>query len=140
MSAHENLSRPQETKASSNRAFGWVFTVAFAVIAIWPLVSHGAVRWWALAVSAVFLVVTLFAPALLAFPNKLWMRFGALLHRVVSPVVVGFLFYVVVTPMGMLMRALSKKDMRWRRGGSANSYWIRREPPGPAPDSLNNQF
>jgi hypothetical protein len=140
MATHEDLSRAQDTKTSSNRGFGWVFTGAFLVVALWPLVRGDAPRWWALPVSGVFLVVTLLAPALLALPNHLWMRIGALLHRIVSPVVLGFLFYVVVTPMGMLMRAFSKGDARWRRGGSAGSYWIRRDPPGPKPDSLRNQF
>ena len=112
----------------------------FAVVGLWPLVSQGGVRVWALVVAALFLVAALLAPALLALPSRLWQKLGMLLHRIVSPVVLGFMFYVVVTPMGMLKRAVSRSDYRWRRGGSADSYWIRRDPPGPKPDSLTHQF
>ena len=140
MPTHEDLSRTHAVKASGHRAFGIVFAVVFAVVGLWPLMSQGGVRVWALVVAALFLVAALLAPALLALPSRLWQRLGMLLHRIVSPVVLGFMFYVVVTPMGMLKRAVSRRDFRWRRGGSADSYWIRRDPPGPKPDSLNHQF
>jgi nitrate reductase NapE component len=140
MTAHEDLSRIHAVKTSSNRAFGWVFTCAFLVVGLWPLVAHGRVRMWSLVVSGAFLVATLAAPALLALPNRLWQRVGYLLNRLVSPLVLAFLFYVVVTPMGMLMRALSKSNLKWRRGGEGSSYWIKRDPPGPKPESLNHQF
>ena len=137
---HENLSRQQAVHGSSNRAFGGVFVVVFLLIGLWPLARGSEMRWWALIASAVVLVVTLSAPALLAIPNRLWTRFGLLLHRIVSPIVLGLLFYVVITPMGLLMRAVGKDSMRMRRGASAESYWINRDPPGPRPDSLPRQF
>lgn len=136
---HEDLSRTHAVKGSTNRGFGWVFTVAFLVIGLWPLVRGGSIRWRALVVSAVFLVLTLAAPALLALPKRLWLRVGGVLHRVVSPVVMGFLFYVVVTPMGVLMRIFGKDSLR-RRRGEARSYWVKRDPPGPKPESLSHQF
>ena len=138
--AHENLSRAQDVKGSSNRAFGLVFVAVFLIIALWPLLGRSEPRWWALIVGAVLLVVTLAIPALLTIPNLLWMRFGILLHRVVSPVVLGFMFYVVVTPMGLLMRAFGKDPMRLHDETSAESYWIKRDPPGPQPDSMPHQF
>ena len=136
---HEDFSRTHDVKASTNRAFGWVFVAVFAVIGLWPLFSGSGVRLWSLIIAALFLLATLVAPALLALPNRLWMRFGMLLNRIVSPVVLLFLFYAVVTPMGVLMRAFGKDNLRLRRGADA-SYWIKREPPGPKPDSLNHQF
>ena len=139
MASHEDLSRTHDVKASSNRAFGWVFTVAFLAMGLWPFVSGRPVRVWALVVAVVFLGTTLAAPALLALPNRLWAKVGALMNRIVSPVVLAFLFYAVVTPMGALMRAFGKDSMRLRRRG-ADSYWIKREPPGPKPDSMSNQF
>lgn len=140
MATHEDLSRAtHENKAGSKRGFGWVFTAGFAVIALWPLVSGHAIRWWALIVAAVFLVITLLAPALLALPNRLWSKLGALLNRMASPLVLLFLFYVVVTPMGMLKRRMSKKSMR-HPNVTDGSYWIKRNPPGPAPQSLDRQF
>ena len=91
-------------------------------------------------VAGVFLAVTLVAPALLGPLNKLWLRFGLLLHRVVSPLVLGIMFYAVVTPMGWIMRVCGKDNLKVRGRGGEGSYWIRRDPPGPKPDSLNNQF
>ena len=137
---HEDLSRRQEVKASSNRSFGWVFAIVFLIIALSPLVSGGALRWWSLIVSGLVAVVTMTAPALLTIPNRLWLRFGLLLHRIVSPVALAIMFYGVLTPMGVLMRAFGKDPLRLRRGGSAESYWIKRDPPGPKPESMSNQF
>ena len=140
MATHEDFSRTHEVKASSNRSFGWVFTAVFLVTALWPLLSGRPLRWWSLVVAVVFLLITLFAPALLALPNLLWLRFGLLLNRIISPVALAFLFYVVVTPTGALMRMFGKDSLRLRGRNANGSYWIKRDPPGPNPDSLNNQF
>ena len=137
---HEDLSRTHQVKASSNRGFGWVFVIVFVVIGCWPLLAANPPRWGWLTAAAVMLLVTLVAPALLALPNRLWMKFGALLHRIVSPVILGILFYGVVTPTGLLMRAFGMDKLRIRRGGTATSYWIERQPPGPKPESMNHQF
>ena len=140
MPTHEDLSRTHDVKASSNRGFGWVFTAVFLMVGLWPLLFGHAPRGWALIVSAVFALITLLAPALLALPNRLWLRLGLLLNRIVSPVVLGLMFYVVVTPIGALMRLLGKDNLRLRREQREASYWVKREPPGPKPDSLNHQF
>ncbi len=140
MATHEDFSRTHHVKASSNRAFGGVFTAVFLIIGIWPLIDRQPLRGWSLIVAGVLLVVTLAAPARLAPLNKLWLRFGLLLNRIVSPVVLGFMFYAVVTPTGALMRMFGKDPMRLRRDDKSGSYWIKREPPGPKPDSLPHQF
>ena len=139
-SAHEDFSRTQDVKGSSNRAFGVVFTAVFLIVALWPLLSGQSPRIWALAVSGFVLLITVAVPGLLTVPNRLWMKFGLLLHRVISPVVLAILFYVVVTPMGLIMRAFGKDPLRLKREVSDPSYWIRREPPGPQPDSMSDQF
>jgi len=139
-STHEDFSRVHDVRASSNRNFGWVFTAVFLVIALWPLVSGHPPRWLALIFAALFLLITRFAPALLALPKRLWLRFSMLLSRILNPIVLAFLFYVVVTPLGALMRMFGQDSMRLRGGGRGESYWIKRDPPGPKPDSLNNQF
>jgi hypothetical protein len=77
---------------------------------------------------------------LLTIPNRLWLGFGMLLHRVTSPVALGIIFYVVVMPTGLLMRAFGKDILRLRHDPAAESYWIKREPPGPKPDSMPHQF
>ena len=140
MASHEDFSRTHQVKASSNRSFGWVFTAVFLIVAVWPLFSGGTVRWWSLFIAAAITLVTVAAPKLLALPNRLWLRFGLLLNRIISPVALAFLFYVVVTPMGALMRVFGKDNLRLRRDHSDTSYWIKRDPPGPKPDSLNHQF
>ena len=90
--------------------------------------------------SAAFLAAALVWPGVLAPLNRLWTRFGLLLHRLVSPLVLGVMFFLVITPMGLVMRALGKDPLRLQRDRAARTYWIDRQPPGPAPDSLNNQF
>ncbi len=137
---HEDLRREEAVQGSSDRAFGVVFTVVFAVIGFWPLIGAAEPRWWALAVAGLFLVAALVRPVLLAPLNRLWLRFGLLLHRVVNPIVMGFLFFAVVTPVGLLMRMTGKDPLRLRPDPRAKSYWIAREPPGPAPETMKNQF
>jgi hypothetical protein len=116
----------------SDRSFGWLFTGVFALIGL----AHPAV----LALAAVTAVVTLVNPALLAPLNRAWMRFGALLHRVVSPVVMGVLYFAVFTPMGVVMRLAGWDAMKRTWDPAAKSYWIRRDPAGPAEDSFRNLF
>jgi hypothetical protein len=139
LASHEDFSRTHDVKASSNRAFGFVFTAVFVVFGLWPLVSGRPIRVWSLIVAGVFLAAALIAPSLLTWPNRLWSKLGELMNRIVSPVVLAFLFFAVVTPMGALMRAFGKDSMRLRRGGM-DSHWIKRNPPGPKPDSMRNQF
>jgi predicted membrane metal-binding protein len=140
MPTHEDLSRTHDVKGSSNRSFGWVFAAVFLLITLWPLVSGRSPRWWALPVAAGFALAAAAAPGLLAWPNRLWLRFGLLLNRIISPLAMAILFYAVLTPLGAIMRLLGKDSLRLRRDDSSASYWIKREPPGPKPDSLNHQF
>ena len=138
--SHESFDRTEPVSSSSNRSFGLVFAAVFTIIGLWPWLFGGEVRIWSLVVGAAFLGVAWLWPAALAPLNRVWTRFGMLLHRIVSPVVLGVMFFVVVTPTGLLMRALGKDPLRLRLDRNAGSYWIDRQPPGPAPDTLNNQF
>ena len=138
--AHEDLHRTQAVEGSSDRAFGLVFAGLFVVIACWPLFYAEAPRWWAFGVAAVFAVIAVWRPALLAGPNRLWIKFGLLLGKVVSPIVLAILFYVIIAPIGLLMRLTGKDPLRLKLDSATNSYWIPRKPPGPPPDSLTNQF
>ena len=137
---HEDYSRTHEVKTSGNRAFGWVFVVVFLIIGAWPLLSGGSLRGWATIAAAVIALAALAAPALLSLPNRGWMRFGMLLHRIVSPLVLAILFFAIVTPMGLIMRMFGHDSLHLRRRPGEDSYWIKRDPPGPKPDSLNHQF
>jgi hypothetical protein len=129
-----------ETKVSSDKAFGIVFTVVFAVIACYPLLAGREIRLWSLIIAGIFLVLALLIPSVLAPAKRLWMKFGELLHRIVSPLALSILFFVAVLPTGLLLRLLGKDPLRLRLDPKAESYWIKREPPGPDSESLNNQF
>lgn len=137
---HEDLERKDEVKVGSERAFGLVFAVVFGAVALLPLFKGEPIRLWAGIVAAVFLVAALAAPALLRPLNLLWFRFGMLLHKVVSPLIMGLLFFVTIMPIGLLMRAMGKDFLRLKFDPQASSYWIERHPPGPAPESMRNQF
>jgi hypothetical protein len=138
---HESFDRAEQVKTGSDRVFGLVFAVVFALIGVFPWIfSDGAVRVWALAVGAAFLAIALAVPRILHPLNRLWMRFGLLLHRIVNPVVLGIMFFVVVTPIALLMRWRGKDPLRLRFDAAAKTYWIARTPPGPDPRSLNHLF
>ena len=138
---HEDYGRAEEVKASSDRGFGLVFAAVFAIVALWPLTGEdGAIRLWSVAIAAAFLAIALLRPRLLAPLNGVWTRFGLLLHRVVNPIVMAVLFYLTVTPTALIMSALGKDLLRLKRDPAAKSYWIERKPPGPAPDTMSNQF
>jgi hypothetical protein len=138
--SHESLVRDESVKGSSDRTFGLVFAAFFLIVGALPLFKGGAPRLWSFGVAAVFLVIALAVPRLLAPLNRVWTKIGLLLNSVVSPLVMGLLFYAVVMPVGMLMRAMGKEPLRLRLQRDAKSYWIKRQPPGPAPDTMKNQF
>lgn len=140
MAGHETLKSNRKVELGSNRNFGLVFAGVFAVIALWPAFRHAEpVRWWALVVGAVFLGLALFADHLLAPLNKAWFRFGLLLHSVVAPLIMGLLFYCAVTPVALVLRVMGKDLLRLKRSDE-KSYWIERAPPGPAKNSMGQQF
>jgi hypothetical protein len=138
---HENTQKHiAENKGSSDRTFGLIFSIVFALIAIYPLLAGSAIRLWSLIVAGVFLLLAIVFPSVLSPANRLWMKFGELLHSIVSPIALGIVFYVAVMPTGLIMRLLGKDPLRLRFDPAAQSYWIRRDPPGPSGESLNNQF
>jgi energy-coupling factor transporter transmembrane protein EcfT len=112
-------------KRKDNITFGILFFVFFLIIGLYPLKSDGAIRIWPVFFSLVFLIITIIRPNLFTFLNKLWIKFGILLGRIISPIVMGLVFFFVVTPIGVLVRILKKDVMGLKRG--ASSYWINRE-------------
>ena len=117
-----------------------MFAGAFAAIGLLPLIVGGAIRLWALLVGAIFLLAALVFPAVLRPLNRLWLKFGLLLHKIVSPVVLGIMFFLVITPIGLFLRARGKDPLRLKPNPRSSSYWIERVPPGPAPESIKDQF
>ena len=137
---HERLSAAHDIQGSSDRSFGIVMAVVFTVIGVWPLLSGGTARWWSLIAAALFCGVAFVRPALLAPLNRLWFRFGLLLNKITSPLIMGLLFYGVMTPYAYIFRWSGKDLLRLRFDPSVESYWIERKPPGPAPESIKRQF
>jgi Saxitoxin biosynthesis operon protein SxtJ len=138
--AHEDLTREEIVESSSDRSFGFVFAAVFLVIAAWPAGSGQTPRWWAFAVASAFALLAWVKPNWLGFANKQWTQLGVLLGKIVSPIALGVVFYAVITPIGALMRLVGSDPLRLRRDQSADTYWIRRTPPGPPRDSLNKPF
>lgn len=138
---HESFERKKDLKTSSDRSFGFVFTVAFLVIALIPLIHGEEIRNWSMITSAVFLAITLIYPKMLHPLNKLWMKFGLLLHHIIQPIVLGILFYLVFTPMAILAKILKKDFLHLHFDSKAKSYWIKRNPSEtPASESMKYQF
>ena len=126
MSIHGTL-HDEEVVGPSDRSFGVVFTMVFTIVALLPLWRGAPPRWWAAGVAAVFAVLALVLPRALAPANRLWLRFGLLLHRVVNPIVMGAVFYLVVTPFGLVMRLRRSGINAMRRTDkTATTYWIPR--------------
>jgi hypothetical protein len=117
----------QEIKINkkNNITFGILFFSFFLIIGLYPLKSVGVIRIWSVILSLIFLIITIIRPNLLTFLNRLWIQFGIFLGKVISPIVMGFVFFFVVTPIGVLVRILKKDVMGLKRG--ASSYWINRE-------------
>ena len=114
-------------KISSNRSFGFLFFVVFFAISFWPLKSQGDLRLWAFILSLVFLVLGVLNSKLLTPFNKLWFKFGILLGSIVSPIVMGAVFFIIVTPVGLIMRFLGKDLLRINKNRNISTYWINRD-------------
>ena len=125
-----------DIKISSNRSFGIVFFVVFFLIALYPLINNEEIRIWSLIISLIFLILGLINSRILTPLNKLWFKFGILLGKIVSPIIMGIIFFLVVTPIGFIMRILGK-DVLNLKFNENKSYWI--EKTGPK-SKMKNQF
>ncbi len=129
-----------DPQPGSDRSFGLVFAAVFTLFGGWPVVSGRAPHWIALAVAAAFGLAALVAPRMLHPLNIVWFRLGLLLHRIVSPLVMGAVFFLCVTPIGLIMRMRGKDLLSLRRQDTSRTYWIVRDPAGPDPATMKKQF
>ena len=113
-------------KISSNRSFGIVFCIVFALISIWPVMHGGSLRIWAIPISFIFLVLGLLNSKLLSPLNLVWVKFGELLGRIIAPIVMAMIYFVIITPIGLFMRLIGK-DLLNTKFSKDNSYWIKRQ-------------
>jgi hypothetical protein len=126
--SHESFESHVETKMGSERSFGYVVGGILLVIALWPLMSGEGPRLWALVPALSLIALAAIRPSLLAPLNKLWFRLGLILGRIVSPIVLGIVYYLWITPIALVMRLTGKKFLALGFEPEAKSYWIVREP------------
>ena len=125
-----------DIKISSNRSFGIIFFIVFLIIALYPLTHSEEIRVWSVMISLIFIVLGLLNSKILTPLNKLWFKFGILLGKIVSPLIMGIIFFFVVTPIGLIMRLLGK-DLLNLKFNKCKSYWIIKNGPK---SKMKNQF
>tara|TARA_Y100000310_G_C20296665_1_gene629748 strand:- start:255 stop:632 length:378 start_codon:yes stop_codon:yes gene_type:complete len=113
-------------KISSNKSFGILFFIVFALISIWPLIQGGSLRIWSIPIAILFLILGLIDSKLLSPLNVVWVKFGELLGRIIAPVVMAIIYFFIITPIGLFMR-LIRKDLLKIKFSNKQSYWIKRE-------------
>ena len=123
-------------KVGSNRSFGFVFSIVFLLIALWPLLNNSEIRIWSLIISAIFLILGFLNSIILNPLNILWFKFGLLLGKLISPLVMGLIFFCVVTPIGILMK-IFMKDLLKLKYNNKNSYWVDKNEPK---SKMSDQF
>ena len=126
----------QKIKLPSNRNFGIVFSIVFLIISLWPMLSQNDIRMWSLIISGIFLVLGLINSKLLLPLNKIWFKFGILLGNFIAPIVMGVVYFMVVTPTGLIMRLLGK-DLLNLKKNNKDTYWIEKDNSN---NDLKNQF
>ena len=126
----------EDIKISSNRSFGIVFFIVFLIIATYPLIDNGDLRIWSLITSIIFLILGLINSKILRPLNKLWFKFGILLGRLISPIIMGVIFFFVVTPIGVMLKIFGK-DILNLKYKNVKSYWIKKSD---LSSKMKNQF
>ena len=125
-----------KSQIGSNRSFGIVFFIVFLIIATWPLLNGNEIRYWSLIISIFFLLLGILNSKILTPLNKIWFKIGILLGNVISPIIMGIIFFLVVTPTSFVMKIL-RKDLLNLKKNTKNSYWIKKQNQN---SSMKNQF
>ncbi len=139
LSTHESLEREDDDPLPSERNFGVTISVVLFLVFVLPAIISGNWRWWALVGSVAFILPALLYPSLLAVPNRLWYKFGLLIHGVVNPLLLGIMFGSIIL-IGLIRRLFNRDPMNLRFDPAAASYWIERKPRGPNIDDFPHQF
>jgi len=121
------MTSDSKIKISSNRSFGLLFFIVFLIVALWPLKYEEDIRLWSLVLSIIFFILGVLNSKLLTPLNKLWFKFGIFLGAIVSPIVMGIVYFLVVTPIGLFMRLLGKDLLKTNKVKSTSTYWIKRD-------------
>ena len=126
-----------EIKISTEKNFGIVFSIFFLIVSFYPLIYQKNINYWTLAISFIFLILGIFFPKILKIPNYLWFKFGIFLGSIISPIIMGLVFFLTVTPTGIIMRMMGKDILKQKIDKKNNTYWINSEPKN---QSMKNQF
>ena len=137
---HEDLSRKQEAPPPTDRKFGLIIGGVVVVLGLLPLLKGGNPRAWLIVLGALLILLGQFYPSALGPLNRAWMWLGRILHKVMSPLICGILFFAVVTPLGLLMRLMGKDPLSRARSPKLDSYWIRRTVTEFDSATMKNQF
>lgn len=137
---HEAFSRNDNVLSGSDRSFGIVMAAALVAAAVFDFWQAGRLWPWSSGMAALLLAMALIRPRILGPFNRLWLKFGLLLHRVVSPIVMAVLFFGTICPTGLALRAIGRDPLRLKQEPEAASYWIKRQPLGQPTESMRDQF
>ena len=124
-------------KINSNRSFGIVFFFVFVIVSLWPLINENSLRVWSIFVAIIFLILGLMNSKLLTPLNILWFKFGKLLGFIIAPIVMGIVFFVVITPTGLILKIIGKDLLNNKYNNKIKSYWINR---GKLKSTMKQQF
>ena len=137
---HEDFSRAETHEGPSNRSFGVTLGAFFLIITVLPVLRSRPARWWAAAPAVILLVAAVLFPSALNLPNRLWMKLALLISKITNPLITTLMFYLLFTPTAVICRWMGKDLLRLKFDETLDTYWIVRQPPGPPPESMRNQF
>ena len=138
---HEDFSRADHQQGGpSNRSFGLTVGIFLALVAVLPLLRSRPLRWWAAVPAAVLLIAAAFFPLSLTLPNRLWMKLAWLISKITNPIITALMFYMLFTPAAAICRWMGKDLLKLKFDEGVDTYWIVRQPAGPSPESMRNQF
>ena len=137
---HEQFHETVSGEIGSDRSFCLVFTAVFLIISLFPLLRGGQLRVWPLWVAGAFLLIGLTVPQLVHGLNAAWMKLALLISKVTNPIITSLLFFLVFTPFAILFRMIGRDGLALRMDPKVNSYWTPKDPPGPDPATMPNQF
>lgn len=124
---HEKFDRKENVKLGSEKSFGLTFATVLFLIGMLPVLFQHPPRTWAIALGVLFILISILKPAIFRVPNRIWFKFGLLLNRIISPLILALLFYFVFTPMGLALRLFKKDILNLKINKSLSTYWIESE-------------
>jgi hypothetical protein len=137
---HEDFNREEAHEGPSNRSFGLTVGGVLALVALIPMLRSRPPRWWALVPAVILLVAGMLFPSVLTVLNRLWMKLAELISRITNPIILALMFYLLFTPVALICRWMGKDLLRLKAEQELDTYWIAREPAGPPPETMTNQF